>query len=204
VYATLYQFLILNKQLSLPGIGTIYLQKTSSELDFGNKIFTSPTYNFKIEHGREMLSKKLFNWISKELYISELDAIRMLNDFSFDLKKKISSESKVNWPKVGMLLKDNKGEIILDSPSFNLDCEKPVFAEKVIREKAEHTMLVGEMEKSVSEMEELLGEETIKKDYFWIIAVILCIASILFTGLYLSEKGLNPSAIGNQSVIKLK
>jgi transcriptional regulator with XRE-family HTH domain len=201
VYNILYQFLILNKQLGLPGMGTIHLQKKSSELDFANKIFTSPTYIFKIEQGKDVPSKKLFAWLSKVLNVTEAEAVRLLNNFSFELKNELSVSGEANWQHVGIFRRDDKGDIILHSSDLQLECEMPVMAEKVIREKAEHTVLVGEMEKSAAEMEILLGESEVKKDHMWKIAITLLIMAFLFVGYYLSEKGFHPSSFGNQSVL---
>lgn len=149
-------------------------------------------------------SKKIFGWLSKALHITEWEAIRMVNDFSFDLKNKISLEGKVSWQQVGTFQRDEKGNITLDPALIQLDSEMPVQAEKVIREKAEHTVLVGEMEKSSFEIEELLNGIPVKKDYGWIIAVILTVMSFLFVGWFLSEKGLHPSSTGNQTVLETK
>jgi hypothetical protein len=204
VYNTLFQYLILHRQLCLPGIGTIYLQRISSELDFGNKIFTAPAYRFRMETDPGSPSKKLFGWLSKLLHITEWDAIRMVNDFSFDLKNKIFSEGKVSWQPVGTLHRDEKGNITLDPALIQLESEVPVQAEKVIREKAEHTVLVGEMEKSSFELEELLTGSSVKKDYGWIIAIVITVLSFLFVGWFLSEKGLHPSSTGNQAVLETK
>jgi hypothetical protein len=201
VFNTLYQFLIFNKQLSLPGIGTIHLKKTSSELDFGNKLFTSPVYNFRLEVGPDVPSKKLFAWLSKVLNISEAEAVRKLNDFSVEIKNKLSTSGQASWEHVGLLRRDERGSIILESTDHHLECELPIMAEKVIREKAEHTVLVGETERSVAEMEELLGETEVKKDHYWEIAIALAIAAFLFIGFYLLEKGFQPSSFGNQSIV---
>ncbi len=199
----LFQYLILNKQISLPGIGIIQLQKKSSELDFGNKVFTAPVYNFCIDSENETPSKKLFSWLAGRLHITDWDAIRMVNDFAFDLKNKIS-DGKAIWEQVGTLRRDDKGNIILDSSIIQLDSEMVVPAEKVLRVKAEHTVRVGEMEKTSAEMEEYFTEAAEKKDYGWVIAIIITVLSVMFVGWYLSENGVNPGSAGNQSHINNK
>jgi hypothetical protein len=198
----LYEFLILNKTLSLPGVGTINLHRQSSRLDFGNKQITSPVYYFSIEPGNDTPSKKLFEWLSSSLDISEWDAIKSVNDFSFALKKKIADSGKMNWENIGIFSRDEKGDIKLDSPEVSLLSEQPVKAEKVIRDKFEHTVLVGTQEKSSVEMEEFLAESGTRRDYAWVIGLILTILALLFIGWHFSEKGFNPFSAGNQSVIK--
>jgi hypothetical protein len=199
---TLYEFLLLNKKLSLPGLGTIFLCQSSAQHDLSNKQFTAPSFYFRIESRNDKPSKRLFDWLSSSLGITEWDAIKSVNDFSFDLKKKLSENGEVSWENVGMIRRDNNGDLRLDPPNILLQSESPVTAEKVIRVKAEHTVLVGEQEKSSVEMEEYFAGSPAKKNYSWLIAVILTVLAVIFIGWYFSEKGFSTSSAGNQSVIK--
>lgn len=199
---TLYEFLILNKKLSLPGIGTISLLQKSPQLDFGNKELSPRSYYFAIESANDQPSKRLFDWLSSAIGITEWDAIKLINDFSSALKKKLSESGEVNWENVGTIRRDDKGQLMLDSQTIELQSERPVPAEKVIRENVQHTLLVGEQEKSSAEMEEYFAEVPVKRNYIWLIAVILTVMAIMFVGWYFSEKGFAPSSAGNQSVIK--
>jgi hypothetical protein len=199
---TLYEFLLLNKKLSLPGIGTITLSQNSAQHDLPNKKFTAPSFYFIIGSRNDKPSKKLFDWLSASLNITEWDAIKSVNDFSFALKKKLSENGEVNWENVGMIRRDNNGDLKLDQQRILLQSEQPVTAEKVIRVKAEHTVLVGEREKTSVEMEEYFAGSLAKKNYSWLIAVILTVLAVMFIGWYFSEKGFSTSSAGNQSVIK--
>jgi len=199
---TLYEFLLLNKKISLPGIGTISLCQTPAQHDIPNKQFIAPASFFAIDPRNDKPSKKLFDWLSSSLGITEWDAIRSVNDFSFDLKKKLSETGEVNWENVGMIRRDNNGDLKLERPNTLLQREQPVMAEKVIRVKAEHTILVGEKEKTSVEMEEYFSGSPSKKNYTWLIAVILTVLAVMFIGWYFSEKGFSTSSAGNQTVIK--
>lgn len=199
---TLYEFLIINKKLSLPGIGTISLRQTSSQLDFTNKQLNSPSFYFVLDHENDTPSKKIFDWLSSSKGVSEWDAIKAVNDFSFSLKNCISKDGEANWEGVGVFKRDTTGNLKLDPHTIKLQTEQPVHAKKVIREKFEHTVLVGEREKSSVEMVEYFAGDAPKKNYTWIIAVVLTILAVMFIGLYFSEKGFNPSSAGNKSVIK--
>ena len=199
---TLYEFLVLNKKLSLPGIGTISLCQNPAQLDFTNRQFTAPSFYFTIESRNDKPSKKLFDWLSFSLGITEWDAIKSVNDFSFDLKKILSEKGEVNWENVGMIRRDNNGDLKLDQQNLLLQSEQPVTAEKVIRVKAEHSVLVGEQEKTSLEMEEYFSGSPARKNYTWLIAVILTALAVMFIGWYFSEKGFSTSSAGNQTVIK--
>jgi len=199
---TLYEFLLLNKKVSLPGIGTISLCKSPAQHDIPNKQFIAPASFFTIDPRNDKPSKKLFDWLSSSLGITEWDAIRSVNEFSFDLKKKLSEKGEVNWEHVGMIRRDNNGDLKLDRENTLLQSEQPVMAERVIRVKAEHTVLVGEKEKTSVEMEEYFSGSPAKKNYSWLIAVILTVLAVMFISWYFSEKGFSTSSAGNQTVIK--
>jgi len=199
---SLYEFLLLNRRLSLPGIGTIFLCQNSAQLDFTNKQFIAPSFYFIIESGNDKPSKKLFDWLSSSLNITEWDAIRSVNDFSFDLKKKLAENGEVKWENVGVLRRDNNGDFKLDQQNVLLQSQQPVTAEKVIRVKAEHIVLVGEQEKTSVEMEEYFAETPARKNYTWLVAAILIVLAIIFVGWYFAEKGFSTPSAGNQSVIK--
>ena len=199
---SLYEFLLLNKKVSLPGIGTITLCQAPAQHDISNKQFIAPATFFTIDPRNDKPSKKLFDWLSSSLNITEWEAIKSVNDFSFDLKKKLSEYGEVNWEKVGVIRHNNNGELKLDPQNILLQCESPVTAEKVIRLKAEHTVLVGEKEKTSVEMEEYFAGSPARKNYTWLIAVILTVLAVMFIGWYFSEKGFSTSSAGNQTVIK--
>ena len=199
---SLYEFLLLNRRLSLPGIGTIFLCQNPAQLDFTNKQFIAPSFYFIIESKNDKPSKKLFDWLSSSLNITEWDAIKSVNDFSFDLKKKLSENGEVNWENVGIFRRNNNGDLKLDQQNVLLQNQQPVTAEKVIRVKSGHTVLVGEQEKTSVEMEEYFAETPAKKNYTWLIAAILVVLAVIFIGWYFSEKGFSTSSAGNQSVIK--
>ena len=199
---SLYEFLSLNRRLTLPGIGTISLCQNPAQLDFTNKQFIAPSFYFTIESKNDKPSRKLFDWLSSSLNITEWDAIKSVNDFSFGLKKKLSENGEVNWQNVCMIRRDNNGDLQLIHQNIEFKSEQPVTAEKVIRVKAEHTVLVGEREKTSAEMEEYFAESPAKKNYTWVIAVILIVLAIMFVGWYFFEKGFSTSSAGNQSVIK--
>lgn len=199
---TLYEFLVLNKKLSLPGIGTFRLKQNSSQLDFTNKQFTAPSYYFTLETTTDTPSKKTFEWLSSALGITEWDAIKSLNDFSVSLKNKIADGGEISWENVGVIKRDVAGNLKLISNTISLKNEQPVIAVKVIREKAEHTVLVGEQEKSAIEMEEYFADHGSKRNYSWVIAVVITFLAVMFIGWYFSEKGFKPSSAGNSSVIR--
>lgn len=201
---SLYEFLVLNDRLILPGIGTISLAQESSQLDITNRQFSPPSYYYTLDARNDSPSKKLFEWLATSLAITEWDAIKGVNDFSASFKNELAEKKQVVWEKVGTFRNDGAGKLKLE-PAALIPDEQPIIAERVIRQKAEHTILVGEKERSASEMEEYFAPEApVKGNYTWLIAVILIVVAIMFIGWYFSEKGFSPSSAGNNAVLKSK
>ena len=201
MHQTLYEYLILNKYLSLPGIGTIHLHWNSASLDFANKQMIPAHHYFTLDTDSDKPSRYFFEWIANTLNIKEWDAIRLVNDFTYYLKDQVSQNGESEWKNIGAFYRDEKGILMLRSVDEQINSLAPVIAEKVIREKAEHTVLVGESEKTSVEMEEYFSEKENAGDYTWMIAVVLTILALMFIGWYLSENGLIPSAAGNRTFI---
>ena len=149
-----------------------------------------------------MPSKKLFSWLAGNLGISEWEAIRKLNDFAFAVKKQLQAGKLINWDGVGTMQSALSGEVRFKPIEIAFPYELPVAAEKVIREKAAHTLLVGEQEKTSGEMEELLSHHESKRNNSMTAAWIIVLLAILFIGLYLSGKGLTTAAVSNSTGVE--
>jgi hypothetical protein len=68
---------------------------------------------------------------------------------------------------------------------------QPVKAERVIHPEAEHQILVGDKETTNTLMTEYFSEEVhVKKNRWWIWAIILCLVALIIILLYLNNAGL--------------
>ncbi|MEK7224711.1 MAG: hypothetical protein AAB221_03400 [Bacteroidota bacterium] len=197
MYAELYQYFILHKRLSLPGIGTFLLHRKPAETDFPNRQVKPPLYTAVFSDETGIASKNFFHWLGHALGVSDRNAVIRFNDFAFDMKKQIADGTVINWNGLGVLNKGLAGEIKFTAASFI--SEKPVAAEKVIREKAEHFVRVGEDEKTSVEMTAMLNKPAVARSYWWVSALILGVLSIAFIGWYISQHGMEPSSFTNST-----
>lgn len=120
------------------------------------------------------------------------------NDFVFELKKQVMDNAVVDWKGIGSLQKGLAGDIRLVYTDDFL-VQSPVPAEKVIRERADHMVRVGEDEMTAAEMTEILNQPEEKKSYWWVYAMIIGILSVIFIGWHLSENGVDLKATGNST-----
>lgn len=196
MYSELYSYLILNKNLPLPGIGTFLLQRHSAVADFPNKSILPPYYEIVLESKENTPSAIFYKWLSQHLVSTNHEAVTKFNNFAFDLKQKVSNGAIINWNDVGTISKGLDGGIKF-VPQGKIILEEPVFAEKVIRERSEHFVRVGEEEKTSQEMISLLNKEEEKKSIWWLLALVLGIISVMFLGWYFSEYGVAISSTSN-------
>jgi hypothetical protein len=207
MYEALYRFLIRYRKVDLPGIGAIALQMQSSRSEFVNHSFLPPSYFFSLEKGKETPSRKIFSWLAANFSVTEREAVVKFNDFVFDLRNKLDAGKEIAWDGVGVLRKEPAGDIKFTSFNNNLSFLEEVVAEKVIRENAQHTMLVGEYEKTSTQMTEILSGEIIAKDkssHWWIWPLAAMIVILLFLGWYFSEHGISSSSTGNNHKISVQ
>ena len=221
MYESLYRFLVKYKKIDLPGIGAISLQVQPAESDFVNRSLSPPAYFFILEKARltadteknekntvgqekEAPSRKLFSWLAANLNITEREAVIQFTNFLFDLKKQLETGKEITWNGVGHFQKDSDGEIEFKGFKKEFPFLEGIIEKKVIRENAEHTMLVGEVEKTSTEMNEMLLNPVVtheKRSYWWVwpVAIILLIA--VFLGWYFSEHGIRGTSTGNNHKI---
>lgn len=195
MYPELYEYLIQHKQLPLPGIGTIVLERKPAHIDFPNKLMYAPGYSFALQPAALIPPGRFFNWLGAVLGISQMDAVIRFNDFVFDMKKQVERGDTVNWNGVGIIKKGLGGEIKFTAAGVT--AQKPVPAAKVLREKAEHTVRVGEEEKTSAEMTEMLTHAQEKRSYWWVYALAIGLLALVFTGWYFSEHGMDTSSTAN-------
>lgn len=202
MYRELYQYLILHKQLNLPGIGTFSVEKKPADFDIADKMVKSPAYTITLLTASNIPPKNFFAWLSSRLAVSEREAVIQFNDFLFDLKKQLSSGNKLEWTGLGTLSKGLAGDIRFETSVKDHSPATPVPAIKVLRENAQHTIRVGEQEKSSVEMKEILhSTDNRKGSWWWPAALIILVLSIIFIGYYFSTHGLSSSAAGNQQKV---
>lgn len=200
MYESLYQYFLKYKQLSLPGIGTFFLERTPASVNFPEKRLDAPVYSVSLQASGAAPSRSFFSWLGAALQVSERDAVIRFNDFAFELKKSILSGAKVNWKGIGQLSKGLAGDIKF-IPGVALMPESPVPAEKLVRENAAHKVRVGEDERTSEEMTAYFNQAEEAKDYWWAWALITGLVAIMFIGWHISENGVGLSSTSNSKLL---
>ncbi len=189
---------------NVPGIGTFLLERKPAGTDVVHRQISPPVYTITLKQDSGAPVKKFFYWLADRLHIHFHDAIVRFNDFTYELKNQVLSGQKITWDNVGVLSKAISGEIRFDSFLKEFNFDPPVSAARIIREKAVHSVRVGEQEKTSVEMSEWLNPEEERKNYWWGPSLIVAILLIIVMGVYLSQKGGNQSGANQQKLSPLK
>jgi hypothetical protein len=196
MYEELYRYFIQHKKLAVPGVGTFLLERKPAVNDFVNKQINPPIYSVILQATVDPPSIHFFKWLAGALHVSDHDAIIRFNDFVFDFKKQVNDGSTIDWHALGAISKGPAGEIKFD-PAIKYALEKPVVAEKVIREKSEHMVRVGEDQKTSAEMTEMLNLPETKRSRWWLPALVAGLLALFFIGWYFFEHGTDASSTTN-------
>jgi hypothetical protein len=193
-------YLFQHRSISIPGLGTIYLETFSAHVDVADRTVLPPIYRFRFDKYFDAPEKEFFAYLAAQGKMLDFEAIKWYNEFSFDLRNRIRNEEEVPWEGIGVLKKDGSGNILLESaaaPAFFL---QPVPAMKVNRQDAVHTLLVGDRERTSGEMNEWLHDEgtSRKRLSWWVVALVLVVIGLAVLAWHFYTHGFSTA---NQSTL---
>lgn len=202
-------FLLQNKSLSIPGLGTIYIERIPAQTDFVNKQILPPGYHFRFDKYFDAPDKEFFTYLAQQKDIADYEAIKWYNEWAYELRSRLRNDNEEVWPGVGSFRKDSSGEISFQSAGAIPTYEKPAPAVRIVRTHTHATMLVGDREVTkeiVHQDGENYSEETIhrEKDSWWIYALIIGAIALSAAFFHFYKKGFNTSSMGNQQRIEVR
>lgn len=190
-------YLIQHKSISIPGLGTIYLERLPAMNDFSNREIHPPSFRYRFDKYFDAPDKDFFSFLATHKDIPEYEAIKQYNEFAYELRNRIRHNEKFYWPEVGTLSKELSGEINFESAS-PASCMQPVPAHRVIRQDAPHAILVGDQELTTQDMSERLNTTYVEKESWWVYALILCAFALILLFFHFFRSGWKLETIGSQ------
>ncbi len=204
----LYSYLLQHKSISIPGLGTIFVERSPARVDFPNKRLLPPKFKFGFDKYFDAPDKEFFGYLSNQKAMADYEAMRWYNEWAFDLRNQIKTDHPVTLPGVGVLKKDLSGEIIFEPQSVVNSWLDPAPATKVIHSDARHTLLVGDREINSGDMSEWLGSSSdvkhVEKESWWVYAMILAAIALIVLFFHLYKNGLELNSTGNRQRIEAR
>lgn len=206
MYSILHQYLIQQKSLSLPGLGTLVLQNIPAISNFSAHLIEPPMQKIIFDEFHDAPDKDLFLFVAARLQVEEWEAIKMVNDFSYELKNQLKQTGKVIWEKIGVLTSEPGGIITLEAKTITYDFMEPAPAWRIIRKDASHTILRGDTEFSeniVRQQEDTTNTTSIEdsessgKKKWWLAAAIIGAIALTFLLFHFFSNDFNLNGIFN-------
>ncbi len=204
MHEILIRYLGKNKNFNLPGIGSFELVSEIANLDFINKTIYPPieqivfhpevkvkTVSVVQDADYEKKDSSTGNnnnfpaFLSRHLNKPESIALSEFEHYAGFVRITLEKNGFYEMNGIGTLQQNEKG-IHLDNAFSTENFFAPLHAEQVIRENASHSVRVGEDEKTSEQMKEFLHRE-VKKDTWWIAAVILAVIGVAAIAYYYFE-----------------
>jgi hypothetical protein len=199
MYAILNRYLFQHKSINIPGLGTIFLEVTPASLDATTRTISPPAYYFRFDKYFDTPDKDFFSYLATTRRIPEYEAMRQYNEFAYNLRESVNHHQAALWEGVGELSRDDDGNIQFSSLLQNPPFLQPVPAEKRVRANAQHTLLVGDRERTSDEMSQWFSEEPVHGNrLWWLVALIVGAAALLVMAIHFSSHGWNVESVGNQ------
>lgn len=188
------KYLIQHKSINIPGLGTIFIEHLPATLDVINKRILPPHYEFRFNKYFDTPDKEFFNYLSSEKGIPDYEAIQLYNQFSQDFRNALKQEDKAEWKEVGMFSKNSSGDMVFEQFNNPRPLYTPISAVRMVRNKTDHAVLVGDKERTSIEMTGLLNDEKMEKPVAvrktWLIyALVIFLIVLLFIFFYLYKNG---------------
>lgn len=149
----LYRYFSLSGRVSIPGLGALSMVRIPAVIDFSTKQLFPPFHVLKFKTNNSDSSPEQSSYIArlsgknKELVENEL---KLLGE---SLRNRLMAERKLEWMDVGSFSVSDEGEIGFVPKTVTTDFFLPVQFTHVLRTDAEHTIKVGEEEKTNTDME---------------------------------------------------
>ena len=197
-------YLLQHNSISIPGLGTIYVERIPAQSDFVNRQLLPPAYHFRFDKYFVAPGKEFFTYLAAKKHVEDYEAIRMYNEWALQLRNNIGAEQPTLLEGLGSLKRDESGEVVFEAAGNQYLYSQPVPAERIVRTNAKHTMIVGDKEVTNVEMSGYLQEGLRRKrTAWWIYALIVAAIALLAIFFHFYRAG-NSSPFGNGQTIDAK
>lgn len=191
MWQVLNAYLFQHRSISIPGLGTIYLETMPANVDVADRTMQPPTFLFRFDKYFDAPDKEFFAFVAAQRNILDYEAIKWYNEFSFELRNRIRAEEQVLWEGVGILKKDTTGGVQFEATPAPMLFLQPVPAMRVSRQDAQHNLVVGDRERTSGEMNEWLHDHARQRRRlpWWVMALVLAVLGLAVLGWYFYSHG---------------
>lgn len=197
-------YLLQNNSISIPGLGTIYVERIPAQSDFVNRQLLPPAYHFRFDKYFDAPGKEFFTFLAAKKHVEDYEAIKMYNEWALQLRNSITADHDTVLEGLGSLKRDMSGEVVFEASGNQDIYSEPVAAERIIRTNAKHTMIVGDKEVTNVEMSDYLQDEVRReRTSWWVYALIVAAIALVAIFFHFYTSG-RETPFGNGQTIDAK
>ena len=181
MFQLLHQYLIEYSRLHMPGIGTLEFAEVPGRLQVIDKILVAPKKVLRLNQDDQQFDKHtLMTFLSRRLDISEEQAWSVYHQYIESVRTNLATRRILYWLNLGAFQKDESG-IVQFIQSTDIDQylpAVPITGDMSIASSAktlEKNDFTDSAETSLSNDD--IYTETVKRDYWWVMAIIIFTAS---------------------------
>ena len=113
------KFLMLNGEVTIPGIGKFELIRSAARQDSSHNFITPPGYTVCFNPNKLEMPSLQSDYMNKKLILSQDDLIAEMNSFSHYIKGILQRDKILDWPGVGQLIYSESGAIYFEGINFD-------------------------------------------------------------------------------------
>lgn len=183
MYELFYKYLLLNNKAYLPGVGSFAVTQTPASMDFENKKLIPPSQSIGLNATEVGDNYFLYQFLSKELNISEAEAALKVDGFSKDIQAQANQHGSVLLPGIGRLKKGFMGSFDMETELENKEVLPDIWIDK---SQAANTLLMEVYSnvtpgiirrEGIIEAPEVFAKPE-SEDYWWVYAIILAVMGL--------------------------
>lgn len=195
-------YLLQKSKVSIPGLGTIYVDRSPARSDFINKQLLPPSYHFRFDKYFDAPSKDFFTFLASNKHIEDYEAIKVYNEWATSLRNNMGTEQATFIEGIGTLRRDTSGDVLFEAVAPPFSFNPPVPAKRIVRSNVKHKMIVGDKEVNNEDSAPYLFEDAARKKLsWWAYAAIIVVVSIIAIAIHYYRSG-NPLPFGNHQTIQ--
>lgn len=196
-------YLLRNRNLPLPGLGCIFIERTAAAGDFVNKQLLPPSFQFRFDKYFDSPDKDFFQFLSARTGMADFEAIKWYNEWAYSLRNDIRNNRTVVLEGVGTLRRDESGEIGFLPESGLQNFLEPVPAHRVIPNNSKHSVRMGDRELSKEQALDEIEESRVDDEKSWKLwAGAIAILAVAFLVYHFINNGFGTNAVGNLQKLK--
>lgn len=200
--SVLNSYLVQHRNLSIPGMGTIYIdwEPASRSEEKGRWLPPVPVYRFDKFH--DIPGKDFFHFIAERKKIPEHEAMKWYNEFAAALRSDVRTREEVRWEGIGIFKRDATGEIAVEPIDQPFSLFEPLEVAEISRMAGAEPVTVQDaaVPLALPAAEEKIIPAPVKKDW-WIFALVLFVIILLLLFIHFYHKGMVWQSLFNQQPV---